>query len=239
MTVGIVACVKPTPTTTATVAPESSAPTTTSPPSTTGTSLSVETASSTEAQSTTPLPPTTPAMNYCEETKGMNQPLTIQPGQVTSNPTPDNPSPSGDINPTTSPTSGLNFSSPTPQINITLDQPATITVIYVPTDRPEEPTTVIEFTVKFVLPNDTTRGPYSSVTPSTSGTTTTAPPSTGVVPPSDVSPQVELPPNFRVPEDTVVIITVTDTKNDSPATGVCIEFFKNILDTERTTFQRC
>ena len=211
---------------------ESSAPpppTTTTPPSTTGV-LSPEVTPSesttgTSPLATTPLPPTTPAMNYCEETNGMNQPLTIQPSQVTYNPTPDNPSPSGDINPTTTPTSGLDFLSPTPQINITLDQPATITIIYVPTDRPEEPTTVIEFTVTFVLPNDTTRGPYSSVTPLTSDTTTTTPPSpfaSGVVPPSDVSPQVQLPPNFRVPEDTIVIITVTDTKNDSPATGVCI-----------------
>ena len=227
MTVGIVACVKPTPTTTATVAPESSAPTTTSPPSTTGTSLSVETASSTEAQSTTPLPPTTPAMNYCEETKGMNQPLTIQPGQVTSNPTPDNPSPSGDINPTTSPTSGLNFSSPTPQINITLDQPATITVIYVPTDRPEEPTTVIEFTVTLALPNGTTLGPYPSETPSTGAPSQTTTSPSNAVSPSAGSPQVPIPVNSELPQGTIVIIDVTKTEQDSLATGVCIIFLCN------------
>ena len=221
------ACVEPTPTTTTTVASESSAPTTTSPPSTTGTSLSVETASSTEVQSTTPLPPTTPAMNYCEETKGMNQPLTIQPGQVTSNPTPDNPSPSGDINPTTSPTSGLNFSSPTPQINITLDQPATITVIYVPTDRPEEPTTVIEFTVTLALPNGTTLGPYPSETPSTGAPSQTTTSPSNAVSPSAGSPQVPIPVNSELPQGTIVIIDVTKTKQDSLATGVCIIFLCN------------
>jgi len=168
-------------------------------------------------------------MNYCTETKGMNEPLPIQPEQVTSNP----PStPSGDINPTPD-QPGLDFPTPNPQINVTLDQPATLTVIYIPTDRPDQPTTVEEFTLKFVFPNGTTSETFTSEIPSPTTTTTTTPstgaPSettttqsaTSVVPPSGLSPQVDLPPNFEVPENTIVVITITSTTDDLPATGVC------------------
>jgi hypothetical protein len=172
-------------------------------------------------------------MNYCVEENGMNQPLTIQPNQVTSNQPFDQTTPStGDINPTTT-TPGLNFPSTNPLINITLDQPAALTVIYVPTDRPNQPTNVEQFVVTFVYPNGTTQS-FASQTPSISGTTpptgvpsqttTTSPTPSGVVPPSAVSPQVDLPPNFQVPENTIVIINIISTGNNAPPTGVCEPF---------------
>jgi len=177
-------------------------------------------------------------MNYCTEELGMNQPLTIQPNQVTSSPPSDQTIPSGDINPTTiTTTPGLNFSSPNPQINITLDQPASLTVIYVPVDRPDQPTNVDQFTVVFVYPNGTTSQQFTSEIPSTGSTTTTTPstgapsetPTTpspsGIVPPSNVSPQVDLPPNFQVPNGTIVIVTITSTTDNLPATGVRFTFY--------------
>ena len=192
---------------------------------TTGTFLSTTTST---------LPPTTTTVNYCTEENGMNQPLTIQPDQVTSNPPSDETTTPGDINPTTTP--GLDFPSPNPQINITLDQPAALTVIYVPTDRPDQPTNVEQFVVVFFYPNDTTSQSFSSeiVSPTTTTTTTpstgapsqttTTPSTSGVVLPSDVSPQVDLPPNFVVPEGTIIIINITSTTGGSPATGVCTNF---------------
>ncbi|CAF5154255.1 unnamed protein product, partial [Rotaria socialis] len=51
----------------------------------------------TPASSTTVLPPITTTMSYCTQQNGMNQPLTIQPTQVTSNPPPET---TGNINPT-------------------------------------------------------------------------------------------------------------------------------------------
>jgi hypothetical protein len=196
---------------------------TTGTPFTTGTPLAT----------TTTIQPTTTTMNYCVEENGMNQPLTIQPNQVTSNQPFDQTTPTtGDINPTST-TLGLNFPSTNPLINITLDQPAALTVIYVPTDRPNQPTNVEQFVVVFVYPNGTISQPFTSQTPSTSGTTTpsigappvtttTLPTPSGVVPPSDVSPQVDLPPNFRVPENTIVIINITSTQQNAPPIGVCI-----------------
>lgn len=188
--------------------------------------------------STTPaLPPTTTTMNYCVEEKGMNQPLTIRPDQVKSNPTPEQTTPPGDINPTST-TPGLDFTTMNPQINVTFDQPATLTVIYLPVDRPNEPSNVEEFTVVFVYPDGTTSRPYDSIIPSSTGaaTTTTTTPATGepssqatttpsttggVVPPSSQSPQVDLPTNFQVPEGTTVVITITSTKDQSPPENVC------------------
>jgi hypothetical protein len=191
---------------------------------------------STLAPTTSALPPTTTTMNYCTEEKGMNQPLTIQPDQITSSP-PSNPTtPSGDINPTTG-TPGLDFPSSNPVITVTFNQPATLTVIYVPTDRPTQPTTVETFTIQFVYPNGTTSEVFPSQTPSATGittttastatageTTTTLPTPSGVIPPSPSSPQVDLPPNFQIPQNTTIIITVTSTKDDLPATGVCYFF---------------
>ena len=179
-------------------------------------------------------PPTTTTVNYCTEEKGMNQPLTIQPDQVTSNPPSDQTTTPSDINPTTTP--GLDFPSPNPQINITLDQPAALTVIYLPTDRPGQPTNVEEFVVVFFYPNDTTSQPFASeiVSPTTTTTTTpstgapsqttTTPSVSGVVLPSDVSPQVDLPPIFHVPNGTIVIINITSTTDKLPPTGVCVAF---------------
>jgi len=208
---GIVACVEVTTTTTITT------PLTTPTPSTT----------------TTTLPPTTTTMNYCVEENGMNQPLSISPQQVTSSPSNDQTTPLNNINPTlTSP--GIDFPSPNPQINVTTNQPASLTVIYIPTNIPNQPTTVEQFTVTFVFPNGTTSQTFPSTTPSSTttttpspstsvpGETTTTPSATSIVPPSGVSPQVDLPPNFKVPENTTIIIQITSTTNDSPATGVCI-----------------
>jgi len=176
-------------------------------------------------------------MSYCIQENGMNQPLTIQPDQVTSYPPYDQTTPQGDINPTST-TPGLNFSSPNPQINITLNQPASLTVIYIPTDRPNQPTNVDQFVVVFVYPNGTTSPSFTSQIPSTGRTATTTPsPSTGVpsqtsttpipsgiIVPSDVSPQVDLPPNFQVPNGTIVVINITSTTHDSPPIGVCFVF---------------
>jgi hypothetical protein len=176
-------------------------------------------------------------MNYCIQELGMNQPLTIQPNQVTSSPPSDQTTPPGDINPATiTTTPGLNFSSPNPQINITLDQPTSLTVIYLPVDRPNQPTNVDQFTVVFVYPNGTTSEEFTSEIPSTGSTTTTTPstgvsPATtttpspsGIVPPSDVSPQVDLPPKFQVPNGTIVIINITSTIDSLNPTGVSVAF---------------
>jgi len=164
----------------------------------------------------------------------MNQPLAIQPNQVTTNPPRDNPSSPADINPTTT-TPGYDFSSPTPRIEIKLDEPETITAFYIPTNRVDLPTTVEEFTVTIIFPDGETFGPFPSETPSPSSpseTTTTTPAPGNVVGPSPGSPQVTLPANFNVPKDTVVIIDVTDTKNDLDATGVCTILQKEKLSKE-------
>lgn len=227
--VAIVACFYP-PTT-------SVAPITTGLPQTTGAPVETTTTGAIGVPpSTTPaLPPTTTTMNYCVEEKGMNQPLTIQPDQVKSNPTPEQTTPPGDINPTST-TPGLDFTTMNPQINVTLDQPATLTVIYVPINRPNEPTNVEEFTVVFVYPNGTRSQPYDSSPASSTGATTTTPatgepssqatttPSTtgANVPPSPQSPHVDLPTNFQVPEGTTIVITIISTKDQSPPENVCI-----------------
>ncbi len=176
---------------------------------------------------------TTTTMQYCTKTNGMNQPITIQTNQVVSNPSYDQTSPTGDINPTTSTTPGLNFSSTNVVINITLLQPATLTLVYLPTDRPNQPTNVKEFLLVFVYPNGTTSAEFTSNLPSTSGTTTTTTPSTGassattatpspsgVVPPSDNSPQVDLPSNFQVPNGTVLMIVISSTTGFASPFGV-------------------
>jgi len=162
-------------------------------------------------------------MNYCIQENGMNQPLTIQPNQVTSNQPFDQTTPTtGDINPTST-TPGLNFPLTSPLINITLVQSAALTLIYLPTDRPNQPTNVEQFTLVFAYPNGTISDQFTSQTPSPSGTTTTTvPTSSGVVPPSGVSPQVDLPPNFAVPNGTVLMITITTTQNSDSPRGVSI-----------------
>ena len=170
----------------------------------------------------------------------MNRPLDIQPSQVTSQPSVDN-KPGSSINPTTS-TPGLDFSTNKPQINVTFDKPTTLVVVYLPTDRPNEQTSAKQFTVTFVYPNGTKSQAFPSVTPSSSGTTTTTPstgaPSettttppfeSGFVPPSVNSPQVKLPPNFQVPDGTIAVIDVTETTNNSPATGVRMILLSRIL----------
>ena len=220
----IVACFYP-PTTTTVL------PTTAGQPDTTiGTSTQAAAVTdATSSTTTTAVPPTTTTMNYCVEQNGMNAPLTIQPSQVTSNPSPNPTTPAGDINPTST-TTGLNFPTPNPQINVTLDQPATLTVVYVPVDRPNQPSNVDAFTVVFVYPNGTSSQPLESKIPSAGATTpsdattqtTSTVSTTGVFAPSDVSPQVDLPVNFRVPEGTVIVITITSTSDQSNPRDVCI-----------------
>ena len=171
-------------------------------------------------------------MNYCAQQNGMNQPLTIQPGQVTFD-SPSNQSPSStDINPTST-TPGFTFTTPNPGINVTLDQPATLTVIYLPNDRPNQPSNVQQFQVVFVYPNGSTSQTFTSTTASTSSAvTSTTTPSAGttlgtttVVPPSVVSPRVDLPQNFDVPQKTTVVITITSTTNGLYPSGVSEPFF--------------
>jgi hypothetical protein len=230
VTVGFIACVEIT-TTSATTGttplPTTAVPSTTVPLSTTGTSTGAP------STTTTTLPPTTTTMNFCVEENGMNQPLTITSNQVQFD---SPPTQSTDINPTPT-TPGLTFTTPNPRISVTLTQPTTLTVIYLPVDRPNNPSNVQDFAVVLIYPNGTTSTPYTSTTPSTSaGTTTTTPtPSAGapsassttpsptaVVPLSDISPRVDLPPNFDVPFNTVVTIMITSTTNGLNPTGVCI-----------------
>jgi len=180
---------------------------------------------------TTTLPPTTTTMNYCTQQNGMNQPLTIQPSQVIFD-SPSNQSPSStDINPTST-TPGFTFTTPNPRINVTLDQPTTVTVIYLPNDRPNQPSNVKDFAVVFIYPDGSTSQPFTSTTVSAStaetSTTTplagTTPGTTTVVPPSDVSPRVDLPRNFDVPAKTTVMIIITSTTNGLNPIGVCDDF---------------
>jgi hypothetical protein len=195
---------------------------------TTGMKLATETRGSTAtpAPTTTALPPTTTTMSYCTEQKGMNEPLTILPTQVTSNLQPEETQPAGNINPTPT-TFGLNYPSMNPQINVTLDQPATLTLIYVPVDRANQPSNVDEFLIVFVYPNGSISETFTSHIPSRSETTpsetTTTPSTQGVFPPSKDSPQVDLPPNFQVPEGTKVMIMISSTKDTSNAVGVCVK----------------
>jgi len=206
-------------------------------PQTTGAPSTTSATSPTATTTTTTLPPTTTTMNYCTEEKGMNQPLPIQPNQITSNPSPNQTTPPGDINPTPTPTPGLHFPTMNPQINVTLDQPTTLTVVYLPVDRPNKPSNVNQFTIVFVYPNGTTSPSFNSEITSTGQSTTTtttttpsgvpAQPTTtpspaGVVPPSDVSPQVDLPPNFHVPKGTTIVITITLTSDQQNPHDVCI-----------------
>ena len=244
MTVGIIACVVPTTTiitTGTTPVPTTAVPSTTIPlssttapsviiaaapvvqtlstgaPSTAGTSL--------PSATTTTLPPTTTTMNYCTAEQGMNQPLTITPDQVNSNPSPQPTTPLTGINPTST-TPGVDFPTPNPQITVTLDQPTTLTLIYLPVDRPNQPSNVVQFQVVFVYPDGTTSQPFTSTTPSPIFTT---PGTTTIVPPSNASPQVDLPPNFQVPQNTTIVITITSTISGSNPTGVCKDFFSHSL----------
>ena len=187
-------------------------------------------------------------MNYCTQQNGMNQPLTITPDQVTSNPPPQSTTPLSGINPTST-TPGLDFPTPNPQINVTLNQPATLTVVYLPNDRPNQPSNVQQFQVVFVYPNGTTSTPFTSTTasiPSTTSTSTTTlsagttsptgttPSTTTIVPPSNVSPQVDLSPNFQVPQNTTLIITITSTINGDNPTGVSKHFSSHFIHHRRT-----
>jgi hypothetical protein len=185
------------------------------------------------------LQPTTTTMNFCIEEQGMNEPLTIQPSQVTFNPSPDQTTPPGDINPKPTPTSGMHFPTMNPQISVTLLQSTTLTIVYLPVDRPTKPSNVNEFTVRFVFPNGTNTLPFTSVIPSPGASTaTTTPPTpsgvpaqsattpspTGVVPPSPQSPQVDLPPNFQVPQGTIIVIKITSTFDQANPHDVCLSF---------------
>jgi hypothetical protein len=189
---------------------------------------------------TTTLQPTTTTMNFCVEEQGMNEPLTLQPSQVTYQPSPDQTTPQGDINPKPTPTPGLTFSTTmTPKITVTLDQPTTLTIVYLPVDRPNKPSNVKEFTVQFTFPNGTNTPAFTSVIPSPGASTTTTTPSgvpaqstttpspTGVVPPSPISPQVDLPPNFQVPQNTSIVITITLTTDEHGPHDVCISFLSH------------
>jgi hypothetical protein len=185
---------------------------------------------------TTTLPPTTTTMNFCVKENGMNQPLTITSDQVQFD---SPPTQSTDINPTPT-TPGLTFTTPNPRISVTLTQPITLTVIYLPVDRPNNPSNVNDFAVVFTYPNGTTSTSYTSTTSSTSSPTITTTPTpsagtqipssttpspTAVVPPSAASPRVDLPPNFDVPQNTVVTIMITSTTDGSNPTGVCEYLF--------------
>ena len=254
---GIIACLEATttilpqttgaPATTPATSVSTGTPLTAGIPSTTAALSTTGTPSTTRTSlSTTPsLPPTTTTMNYCVEENGMNQPLTIQPNQFISYPSPNQTTPSGNINPTST-TPGLDFPTKNPKINVTLDQPATLTVIYVPVDRPKQPSNVNGFTVVFVYPNGDVSPPFNSEIPSGGSTTTTpssgvpsetttTPSTSGIVPPSDVSPQVDLPTNFRLPTGTVIVITITSTndKLNPHDVSIYLSYFTLILKEDK------
>jgi hypothetical protein len=201
------------------------------PPTALTTTVASSTTTGTPSTTTTTVPPTTTTMNFCVEENGMNQPLTITSNQVQFD---SPPTQSTDINPTPT-TPGLTFTTPNPRISVTLTQPTTLTVIYLPVDRPNNPSNVKDFAVVLTYPNGTTSTPYTSTTPSTGSPTTTTTPTpsagapssasttpspAGVVPLSDVSPRVDLPPNFLVPQNTVVTIMITTTTDGSNPVGV-------------------
>ena len=172
-------------------------------------------------------------MNYCVEENGMNQPLTIQPNQISFDSQPQQPTQSTDVNPTST-TPGFTFTTPTPRINVTLNQPTTLTLIYLPNDRPNNPSNVKTFTVQFVYPNGTISQPFTSTSASSDATTTTTTRHHQEDKQLQHQVQVELfhhqmhhlelifPSNFDVPAQTIItmmITLITDTTND--ATGVC------------------
>ena len=186
--------------------------------STTGTT----TAGTSTGSTTTVLSPTTTTMVSCTKQEGMNQPLPIGSEQVTFSPLPAQPLPA-DVNPTSS-NPGVSFpSSNTPQINVTLDQPANLTVVYLPIDRTNQPSNVNAFTVTVVYPDNTPPQTFNSVIPAETEltTTTVATPTGGIFPPSSQSPQVDLPGIFSVPQGTTLVITITSTNNGLYPTGVC------------------
>lgn len=211
-------------------------PTGTPSPTSTTSRAGTPSSTSTPSRISTALLPITNAMNYCTEQKGMNQPLYIYSNQVKSNPLPDNTT-EDTINPTST-NPGLRYlsTSPNPNINITLDQPATLTLIYLPVDRPNQPSNVKNFTVIFFYPNGSVSKEYQSqILPTSTTTTITTPtglptettttPSTNVIfPPSNISPRIDLSPNFNVPEKTILSITITSTSNEINPIGVCIVF---------------
>ena len=163
--------------------------------------------------------------------------LSIQRNQVRSNPPPEETTPPGDINPTlTKP--GLRFSSINPRINVTLNQAATLALIYLPVDRPNQPSNVNEFVVVFFYVDGTNSQPFTSRIPSTSRTDEAATLPLGIsseasttssrnraFPPSDASPRIDLPPNFRVPQGTKLMLIITSTRDRSKPTGVSVLFF--------------
>lgn len=161
-------------------------------------------------------------MNYCVEQKGMNQPLTIEPDQVKINPEPK--SSTGDINPKAD-TPGLSFDTMNPSFEITVKEPATFTVIYLPNDRPNRPSNINQFVVVISFPDGRPSEEFTSNTPTSALTTTTpssgaasettTPSSNAVVPPSSSSPQVNLPVNYRIPVGAVITITVISTTNQA------------------------
>jgi hypothetical protein len=123
---------------------------------------------------------------------------------------------------------------------VTLNQPTTLTVIYVPTDRPNQPSNVNGFTVQFVFPDSTVSPIFPSSLGGTAETTTTTtasglpsqttpsglPSQTTTTPglqqPSANSPRVDLPADYQVPPKTVIIVTITSTSDKSSPTGVRI-----------------
>jgi hypothetical protein len=157
-------------------------------------------------------------MSYCVEQKGMNQPLSLTPDQVTSNPAPTS---SGDINPKPD-TTGYTFTSLNPVINVVLKETTTVTVIYLPNDRPNKPSNVNQFVVTVSYPDGRTPDELTSTTPTSGATTTTTPSPSGsettpssnaVILPSSSSPQVNLPTNYRLPVGAVISITIISTTN--------------------------
>jgi hypothetical protein len=206
-------------------------PTTTVPQSTTGTASSAGTTLTTPG-TTTSLPPTTTTTKYCVAEGGMNQPLNIPTSKVTSDDSTVNQP--IDINPnSTNP--GVTFSNSQPSLTFPLDKSQEFTVLYLPNDRPNQPSNIQSFNVTVYTPNTDQPQTFQSTKPSASSTTTSTPstgatsttPSTttAVVPLTPASPRVEFLPGTTFPAGSTIIITITGTTDGTNPKAVCHNFF--------------
>ena len=162
---------------------------------------------------------------YCADQNGMSTPLIIQSNQVTSNQNLTSTTPSdASINPTES-KPGFTFPNTNAFVNITLQKPATIALVYIASTRPYQPTNVLHFLLIIVYQNGSTVE-LSSVVPSGDSTSPTSPAIVnGYVLPSSRDPQVELSSSTELPKGTVLMIVLGAT-NDMLAPSRVSDYFR-------------
>jgi hypothetical protein len=135
----------------------------------------------------------------------MNQFLPIEVGQVATSSPANNTIIQPDIYPTES-TTGRSFESSTPQINVTLTQQANVTAVKIVTDRPGFPGNILSFILQILYEN----GSMSEIFYSKYV--------------FGESPFIDFLPMLPLPKGAKLIISVTSTTNNLPATGVRIIF---------------